>query len=112
MQSYGLRHHLARIIFWISIVVGIAALVLIFGRVQLLPAPMLIGLTGAAFGLSALLGGEIIAGPQPRQYTVKGQVVRGELSVRAGLADFALETGKADRVATIHHGPLGKPKFT
>lgn len=111
MQSYGLRHHLARIIFWISILAGIAALVVIFGRVQILPAAVLIGLTGVTFGLSALLGGEVIAGPQPKQYTVKGQVVRGEISVRAGLADFALETGKPDRVATIHHGPIGKPRF-
>jgi hypothetical protein len=111
MQAYGLRHHLARIIFWLSILVGIAALVVIFGRVQILPAAVLIGLTGAAFGLSALLGGEIIAGPQPKQYTVKGQVVRGDLSVRAGLTDFTLEMGKPDRVATLHHGPLGKPKL-
>lgn len=111
MQSYGLRQHLARIIFWVSVLVGIAALVVIFGRVQLLPSAVLLGITGAAFGLSMLLGGEIIAGPQPKQYTVKGQVVRGEVVVRAGLADFMLETGKADRVATVHHGPIGKPKF-
>src|SRR5687767_6773429 len=99
MQSYGLRHHLARIIFWLSVLAGIASLVAIFANIPLLPPAAMFGLTAAAFGLSTLLGGEVIAGPQPKLYTVKGAVVRGEIEVRAGLADFALESGKPDRVA-------------
>src|SRR5688500_16794380 len=110
-MEYGMRHQLARILFWLSILAAVASAVIIAANIQVVPPTALIGITGAVFGLSVVLGGEVIAAGQPKQYVVKGAVVRGEVEVRAGLADLALDSGKPDRVATLHHGPLGKPKL-
>ena len=112
MQPYGLREQLARIVFWIAILIAIAGLIATLTGAVLIPPPAWIGGALALIGLSVILAGEVIAGGQPRPYTVRGQVVQGEATVRAGLADVSIESGSIDRVASIRHGPLGRPRFS
>jgi hypothetical protein len=112
MQSFGMRHVVARFLFWIALIAGIAGIGMTFAGAQLVPSAVLIGVPLAVLGLSILLGGEIIAGGAPRTYAVRGQVVRGDLIARTGPADLAVGSGGIDRVASMRHGPLGKPKFT
>jgi hypothetical protein len=112
MQAMGMRHAAARFFFWIALIVGIAGIGMSFAGVRVLPSAALIGVPLAALGLSILLGGEMVAGGAPRTYAVRGQVVRGDLVARTGPADLAVGAGGIDRVASMRHGPLGKPKFT
>jgi hypothetical protein len=112
MMREGPRFSLARLLFWL----GLGALLMGAGTlaagIRILPPELLVGAGLMAFGLNALLAGELLAGPEPRFFTVRGQVVRGEAIVRAGLADLTVGRCGIDRVANMKHGPLGKPKFS
>ena len=112
MQATGMRQGVARFLFWIALILGIAGIGMTFAGMRMVPPAVLIGAPLAALGLSILLGGEIIAGGAPRTYAVRGQVVRGDLVARTGPADLMVSSGGIDRVASMKHGPLGKPKFT
>lgn len=112
MQPFGLRHQIARLLFWIALLLGAAGITTAFAGLPILPPAAWIGAALGALGLNLLLGGELIAGGGPRMFAVRGQVVRGELIARAGFSDLSVGMGGIDRVATMHHGPLGKPKFS
>lgn len=112
MQPLGLRYQIARLLFWIALLLGAAGIATAFAGLPILSPAAWIGAALGALGLSLLLAGELIAGAGPRMFAVRGQVVRGELFARTGLSDLTVGMGGIDRVATMHHGPLGKPKFS
>lgn len=110
MQRRKLSRRLAQILWWIGlamVVVGTSLAILRFR----LPGYLLLGGGLAALGLNALIGGELIAGPEPRPFTVRGPVVRGHLEARTGLCDLTVGLCSTDRIAAVQYGPLGKPGF-
>jgi hypothetical protein len=112
MTREGLRFSLARLLFWLGGLALLGGVASLAAGIRILPPELLIGAALTAFGLNTLLAGELLAGPEPRYFTVRGQVVRGEAIVRAGLADLTVGRCGIDRVANMKHGPLGKPKFS
>ena len=97
-------------------VAGLAALVtaaaVSFGVAALpVPTQFLWGIGLAAWGLNALLAGDLAAGREPKPYIVRGQVVRGELVIRAGANDASVGVCGPNRVAEVIYGPLGKPQL-
>ena len=102
---------IARLLSWLGLILIATGLVLLVLVPMRSPASLMIGSGVAALGLGMLLGGELILGPSPRLFTARGQVVRGDLTVRAGLCDLTLGEGPHDRVATVRFGPFGKPHF-
>lgn len=111
MRTLGLRRSLAQLLVWVTLLILIAGLGTTLAGLRLIPPGLWIGGTLAGLGLSTLLVGELVAGPLPKPFTARGQVVRGELIVRAGPADLTVSVCGADRIATVRHGPLGRPKF-
>ncbi len=111
MESSGLRRTLAQLFTWVGIFLGIAALATWLSSLRVLPPGFWAGGALAALGLGTLLGGDVIAGPEPRPFTARGQVVRGELVARAGPNDLSVGSCGTDRVAAVRHGPYGKPGF-
>jgi len=75
------------------------------------PPGALIGFGLAALGINIVLGGDLVVGPTPRSFSARGQVVRGYLDVSAGPADLDISGGTKSRIASVTHGPLGKPDF-
>lgn len=73
--------------------------------------PVLLAAGLLAWGANVLLGGELVVGREPRLFTARGQVVRGEVKIRAGLCDLAIGDCPIDRVASLRHGPMGQPSF-
>ncbi len=111
MQNNMLRR-LQIILCWAGLALVAAGVALDFMAAAgpALPA-LLTGVGLAALGLNILLGGDLVAGPEPRAFTARGQVARGYLEVGAGLADLSLEAGESDRIASVRFGPFGRPAF-
>jgi hypothetical protein len=110
MRKGKLGRQVAQALWWIGLVmmvVGISMAVLRFGA----PGYILLGGGFVAFGLNALIGGELIAGPEPRPFTARGTVVRGFLEAKTGLCDLSVGVCGSDRIAAVQYGPLGKPGF-
>lgn len=110
MRKNKLGRQIAQALWWVGLVmliVGIALAVLRFG----FPGYVLIGGSFVTFGLNALMGGDLIAGPEPRPFTARGAVVRGRLVARTGLCDLSVGICGSDRIAAVQYGPLGKPGF-
>jgi hypothetical protein len=105
-----LRRRIARPLFFISVLLFVAALALYLLNTPVYPG-FLLGLGILGLGLNVLLGGDIIIGAVPRQFVAKGNVVRGKAVIKAGLCDLALTHGSNSRVATVRSGPVGKPQF-
>jgi hypothetical protein len=110
LTSSGLGRRLAQILWWISLAVIVGGVALYLLGVDW-PVGVWIGGGLIALGLNALLAGELIAGPEPRPFSARAQVVRGVLEVDAGWSDVAVKSGSNDRVASVRYGPLGKPSF-
>ncbi len=110
MPPSGIRRRVAQVLWWVSLLILASGLAL---PPLGIPAPLglLIGTGMVTLGLSALLAGEIVAGPEPRSYTVRGQVVRGRLDGRVGMCDLEVSACPNDRVASLRFGPFGKPGF-
>lgn len=111
MDSNSLARRIAWILWWSALALVAAGAVLLAAVDRAAAGTALIGGGLAALGLNLLLGGELIAGPAPRTFNARGQVVRGELVARCGLCDLAVGEGPSDRVAAVQFGPLGKPDF-
>ncbi len=110
MRKNKLGRQVAQALWWVGLVmtvVGASMTVLRFGS----PGYILLGGGFVAFGLNALIGGELIAGPEPRPFTARGAVVRGHLEARTGLCDLSVGVCGNDRIAAVQYGPLGKPGF-
>jgi hypothetical protein len=105
------RRALARLATWTGLLIGLAGLAAWLAGFRLLPVGVWVGGALAGLGLSALLAGDVIAGPAPRSMAARGQAVRGEVIVRAGLCDLSVDACGPDRVASVRHGPYGKLKF-
>lgn len=98
-------------LFWGGLVLCAAgALLLALPAAQIVPPGVVLGAGLVALGLNVLLGGDFVAGPEPRTYSARGQVVRGRVEINAGLADVSLRAGPGDRVATVTFGPFGNPE--
>lgn len=110
-MASGMRRTVAQIVWWISVLALVGGLATTFAGMRVVSVGLWAGVGVAGLGLNALLGGELIAGPLARPFTVRGQVVRGEAVIRAGLCDVAVGSCSNDRIASVQHGPLGKPKF-
>lgn len=70
----------------------------------------------AALGANVLLGGDVIAGPLPRSFTARGQVVRARLEADTGMAALAIGQAEAGHspenvIATLLCGPLNRPEL-
>jgi hypothetical protein len=98
-------------IFWwvglISLMVGLAGLLL---PVRL-PAGLLVAIGMVSLAINVLLGGDLSVGTDVRNFTVRGQVVRGRLQINAGLSDVSIGVCEHGRIASVQHGPIGKPAF-
>ncbi len=110
MQNNSLRR-IQIILCWAGLALIAAGVALDFMAAGPALPGLLVGGGLAALGLNILLGGDLVAGPEPRAFTARGQVVRGHLEVAAGLADLNLEAGESDRIAALCFGPFGKPAF-
>jgi hypothetical protein len=110
MQEITLLRRAAQVLWWSGLALLAAGLALLLLRVRF-PIGILFGLGSIAVGANALLGGEIITGPEPRSFTARGPVVRGQVEVKAGLSSFTLGTCGSDRIATMRYGPFGEPNF-
>ncbi len=111
MFTYRLRRALSQILLFGSLIILAAGAATTFTGIRIIAPGLWVGAGIAGLGLSALLAGELIASSEPRPFTARGQVVRGELDVRAGPCDLTVGACGTDRVATVVHGPFGKPKF-
>jgi hypothetical protein len=96
--------------FWIGLILCIAGIAMPFAGLRN-TGNFVLGTGLATIGLNMLLGGELITGPLPRSFTVRGPVVRGHVMVKAGLSDLLLESGSGDRIASVIFGPAGTPGF-
>lgn len=100
----------AQILGWVGLLALAGGVALLALRIQpvggLLLAGGLIGL-----GLNAALGREMVLGGEPRSFTVRGPVVRGEVEVRAAFNNLTVGACPNDRTATMRYGPLGGPGF-
>ncbi len=76
-----------------------------------IPAGLLIGIGLMLLAVNMLLGGDLTVGADVRTFTVRGQVVRGQLLINAGLSDVTIGTCERGRIASVQHGPIGKPAF-
>lgn len=98
-------------IFWwaglTSLVVGLLGLLL---PVRI-PGGVLSGIGMVLLALNILLGGDLTVGTDVRTFTVRGQVVRGRLLINAGLSDVTIGMCERGRIASVQHGPIGKPAF-
>ncbi len=101
-----------QILWWAALALIAAGLALAFMPPGPIPPGVVFGAGLIALGLNMLLGGDVIAGPEPRAFTARGQVVRGRLEVAAGLSDLSVDDGGSDRIAAIRFGPFGQPAFT
>ncbi len=109
-MSAGPRRGVARLLWWMAVLAAAAGAGTTLAGMRLAPPELWAGAVLALLGLNVLLMGELVAGPEPRSFTVRGQVVRGELAVRAGLADLTVDSCPNDRIATLRHGSPGRPK--
>jgi hypothetical protein len=102
-----------QVLWWIGVGLIAAGLVMLVvpGAGRLL-AGALIGVGLAALGVNMILGGELVAGPEPRGFSARGDVARGYLDVAAGLCDLLVRTGPSNRIAAVRYGPVGRPEFT
>lgn len=110
MRKNRLDRQVAQALWWIGLVmmvIGISLAVLRFASTGY----VLIGGSFVTLGLNVLVGGELIAGPEPRPFTARGSVVRGRLEARTGWCDLSVGVCGSDRVAAVQYGPLGKPGF-
>jgi hypothetical protein len=112
MKGKALSRLIIQIFAYIGIALILAGVILLYvpGGV-IMPPGALIGFGLAALGVNVVLGGDIVVGPTPRSFSAKGQVVRGYLDVSAGPADLDVGGGTKSRIASLTHGPLGKPRF-
>jgi len=85
-------------LFWGGVLLSAAGAVLF--ALPAPPAPVVLGAGLAALGLSLLLAGDVVAGPAPRSYSARGQVVRGRVDIAAGLSN------------AVTFGPFGRPQVT
>lgn len=111
MNIDPLTRRIARLLGWLGLILIAAGLALLMLAPTPSPAPLIIGGGVTALGLGVLFGGELVLGPSPRLFTARGQVVRGDLIVQAGLCDLTISEGLDDRVVTVRFGPFGKPYF-
>lgn len=110
MRKNKLSRQVAQALWWIGLVmlvVGVSMAVLRFGPFGYI----LLGGSFVVFGVNTLMGGELVAGPEPRPFTARGTVVRGHLEARTGWCDMAVGVCGSDRIASVQFGPLGKPGF-
>ncbi|MBN1430219.1 MAG: hypothetical protein JXB07_17755 [Anaerolineae bacterium] len=110
MRKSKFTRQVTQAFWWIGLVMMIVGIALAVLRFRF-PGFMLIGGSFVVLGLNTLMGGDLIAGPEPRSFTARGAVVRGRLEARTGLCDLVVGKCGSDRVATTHYGPLGKPGF-
>jgi hypothetical protein len=110
MTKGKLARQMAQALWWIGLIMLVAGISLIVLRFRFYGV-MLVGGSFAIFGFNALIGGEIVAGPEPRSFSARGAVARGRLEARTGLCDLAIGTCGSDRIAATQYGPLGKPGF-
>ncbi len=112
MKANPLRRRLSQGLWWIGLALIAAGLLGLFASVHMpVPIPVLIGAGVTALGLNILLSGDLVVGSEPRVFTARGQVVRGELLARAALSDLVVSSGPNDRVASVRYGPIGRPDF-
>lgn len=103
---------LPRILFWLSLLLFAAGLVIqVTGLVVVQPG-VLFGAGLITLALNILLGGDIIVGSGLQTFSARGQVVRSQLEVKAGLCDLSIGKGPDDRVALLRYGPMGQPQFS
>ena len=113
MAVKSFRRRIAQLLWWVSLALIITGLVLwLSPGMAFMPPGILVGSGIVVLGLNLLIGGELIVGAAPRGFTARGQVVRGMLHVKAGLADLAISAGANDRIAAVRYGPMGKPGFS
>jgi hypothetical protein len=110
MRRNKLSRQIAQALWWVGLLMMIGGIALAVLRFTF-PGYVLIGGSFVTLGLNALVGGELIAGPEPRPFTARGAVVRGHLVARTGLCDLSVAVCGTDRIATVQYGPLGKPGF-
>jgi len=104
------RRHIEMALFWGGVLLTAAGAALF--ALPAAPAPVVLGAGLAALGLSLLLAGDIVAGPAPRSYSARGQVVRGRVDIAAGLSNVVIRGGLTDRAAAVTFGPFGRPQVT
>lgn len=101
-----------RLLFWLSMTLFAAALGLELAPITIIQPGILLGAGLIALALNILIGGDIIIGRGLQTFSARGQVVRSQLDVQAGLCDLSLGKGPDDRVAMMRYGPMGQPEFT
>ncbi|MBN1119642.1 MAG: hypothetical protein JXJ17_01065 [Anaerolineae bacterium] len=112
MKGKALNRLILQIVAYIGIALILGGVILLYVPDQVfMPPGALIGFGLAALGINIVLGGDLVIGPTPRTFSAKGQVVRGYLDVSAGPADLDINGGTKSRIASVTHGPLGKPNF-
>jgi hypothetical protein len=112
MKGQALNRLIIQILAYLGIALILGGVILLYvpGSV-FVPPGALIGFGLAALGINIVLGGDLVVGPSPRTFSARGQVVRGYLDISAGPADLTVSGGTKSRIASVTHGPLGKPVF-
>ncbi|MCC6904920.1 MAG: hypothetical protein IT326_03690 [Anaerolineae bacterium] len=106
-----LARKLAQVLWWIALACFAGALIALLIRTGPVVSTWLAGIGLVLLGVNILLGGEVIAGPMPRLFIARGQVVRGVLEAHCGPADLNLGDCPGDRVAVVRSGPMGRPFY-
>ncbi len=101
-----------RALFWLSLLLFAAGLVIQLTALVNVQPGILIGAGLISLALNILLGGDILIGGGLRTFSARGQVVRSLFDVQTGLCDLSVGKGPNDRVALMRYGPMGQPTFT
>ena len=101
-----------RALWWLGMAATVGGVAAALAGVTI-PSPLIfVGAGLVALGLNGLIAGDWLAGPSPKPFTARGQVVRGVLEIRAGWSDVTVGDGPTDRIASVQYGPFGKPDFS
>lgn len=100
----------AQFLGWLGVLALLGGAITFALRLQIVPGVLVAGGL-IAIGINSVIGRELVMGAEPRSFTVRGPVVRGEVDARAGMNNLTLGACPNDRIATMRYGPFGNPGF-
>ncbi|NDJ52839.1 MAG: hypothetical protein GYB68_07130 [Chloroflexi bacterium] len=106
-----MTRRIAQGLWWLGLLLIVGGAALVVAQVPGIPGLAVLGGGLAALAVNALLAGDIIIGPAPKPFSIRGSVVRGDVLVKAGLSDISMRSRGPGRIAQLQYGPFGQPGF-
>ena len=93
---------LALMLFWVAVLLAAVGIVTNLSGVLDLPLGVWLGAALMTLGLNVLVGGDLVAAPEAKPYSVKAKVSRAVLDIAADLPDVEVRANPDyERLATV-----------